>query len=126
MPRERDAGPNVLRNRNHACQRTPPMTDPSDQTSDDPAAPVPTGASGGSSDGDLVARVVEVLEMIRPAIQEDGGDIELVAVDEEAVVHIRFLGARIGCPSSEVTLREGIARNLRDRIPEVTGVVPVN
>ena len=98
------------------------MTDPSDQTPDDPAAPGPSGAS----DGDLVARVVEVLEMIRPAIQEDGGDIELVAVDEEAVVHIRFLGACIGCPSSEVTLREGIARNLRDRIPEVTGVVPVN
>lgn len=106
------------------------MTDPSDQTPDDPAAPGPTGsldgASDGASDGDLVARVVEVLEMIRPAIQEDGGDIELVAVDEEAVVHIRFLGACIGCPSSEVTLREGIARNLRDRIPEVTGVVPVN
>ncbi len=75
---------------------------------------------------ELVARVTEVLELIRPAVQQDGGDIELVQVTEAGLVRIRFLGACVGCPSSEITLREGIARNLRERVPEVTEVVAVN
>ncbi|MEE2972976.1 MAG: NifU family protein [Planctomycetota bacterium] len=66
--------------------------------------------------------MAEVLEQIRPAIRDDGGDIELIDVNEEGVVSIRFLGACIGCPSSEITLRDGIARNLRERIPAVTDV----
>jgi Fe-S cluster biogenesis protein NfuA len=75
---------------------------------------------------DLVARVTEVLELIRPAVQQDGGDIELVQVTTDGTVRIRFLGACVGCPSSEITLREGIARNLRERVPEVTEVLAVN
>jgi Fe-S cluster biogenesis protein NfuA len=75
---------------------------------------------------DLVARVSEVLELIRPAVQQDGGDIELVQVTADGTVRIRFLGACVGCPSSEITLREGIARNLRERVPEVTEVVAIN
>lgn len=74
----------------------------------------------------LKDRVAEVLELIRPAVQDDGGDIELVSVDQDGTVSIRFLGACIGCPSSEITLRDGIARNLRERIPEVTEVVAVD
>lgn len=81
--------------------------------------------SGSAPDGvaqELRAQVAEVLEQIRPAIRDDGGDIELIDVNEEGVVSIRFLGACIGCPSSEITLRDGIARNLRERIPAVTDV----
>ncbi len=67
-------------------------------------------------------RVTEVIERIRPAVQADGGDIELVNVDEAGRASIRFHGACVGCPSSAVTLHHGIERTLRERIPEVTGV----
>ncbi len=70
-------------------------------------------------------RVAHVLTKIRPAIQSDGGDIELVDVTDEGVVHIRFHGACVGCPSSNMTLQHGIEKNLKDRVPEVTAVVPV-
>ena len=70
-------------------------------------------------------RVQGVINLIRPAVQADGGDIELVDVASDGVVHIRFHGACHGCPSSNLTLQMGIERNLRDRVPEVTRVVPV-
>ena len=71
---------------------------------------------------ELAARVRDVLELMRPMIQEDDGDIEFVEVTEEGVVRIRFLGACIGCPSSSHTLHQGIERLLKERIQEVTGV----
>ena len=71
-------------------------------------------------------RVQDVINMIRPAVQADGGDIELVNVDDQGVVSIRFHGACHGCPSSTMTLHMGIERNLREKVPEVTSVVPVN
>ena len=70
-------------------------------------------------------RVQGVINLIRPAVQADGGDIELVDVNPQGVVQIRFHGACHGCPSSNLTLQMGIERNLRDKIPEVTRVVPV-
>ncbi|TVQ64350.1 MAG: NifU family protein [Phycisphaerales bacterium] len=71
----------------------------------------------------LSDRVSNILDLIRPAVQSDGGDIELVDVTDEGVVHIRLHGACVGCPSSTMTLRVGIEKNLKDNIPEVTGVV---
>lgn len=90
-----------------------------------------TGTPGPSdstplADPDLVTRVGEVIELIRPAVQQDGGDVELVRVSADGEVRIRFLGACVGCPSSEITLREVILRHLRDRIPEVSSVVAIN
>ena len=73
----------------------------------------------------LRERVQSVINLIRPAVQADGGDIELVDVNPEGVVQIRFHGACHGCPSSTMTLQMGIERNLRDRVPEVTQVIPV-
>ena len=70
-------------------------------------------------------RVQGVIDLIRPAVQADGGDIELVDVDAGGVVQIRFHGACHGCPSSNMTLHQGIDRNLRERVPEVTRVVAV-
>ena len=70
-------------------------------------------------------RVQGVINLIRPAVQADGGDIELVDVGPDGVVQIRFHGACHGCPSSNLTLQMGIERNLRDKVPEVTRVVPV-
>jgi len=68
-------------------------------------------------------RVATVLERLRPMLRNDGGDIELLGIDEDGVVEVRLLGACIGCPSSSMTLTLGIERNLRDLVPEVTRVV---
>jgi Fe-S cluster biogenesis protein NfuA len=70
-------------------------------------------------------KVQDVINLIRPAVQADGGDIELVDVGADGVVQIRFHGACHGCPSSTMTLHMGIERNLREKVPEVTRVVPV-
>lgn len=70
-------------------------------------------------------RVQGIINLIRPAVQADGGDIELVDVTPAGVVQIRFHGACHGCPSSTMTLHMGIERNLREHVPEVTSVVPV-
>jgi len=71
---------------------------------------------------DLRQRVAFVIDRIRPAVQSDGGDIELIEVTAQGVVKIRMHGACVGCPSSNMTLRIGIERNLKERIPEVTAV----
>jgi Fe-S cluster biogenesis protein NfuA len=73
----------------------------------------------------LKERVAHVIGLIRPSIQSDGGDIELVDVTDDGVVQIRFQGECIGCPSSSMTLQHGIEKNLKDRVPEVRSVVPV-
>ena len=70
-------------------------------------------------------RVADVLDLIRPAIQADGGDVQLIDVDENGVVRVRLHGACVGCPSSTVTLTLGIERNLKDKVPEVAEVVCV-
>ena len=84
-----------------------------------PAAPTTTETPS------LRDRVQNVLNLIRPAVQADGGDVELVDVSSDGVVQIRFHGACHGCPSSTMTLQMGIERNLREKVPEVTQVIPV-
>ncbi len=74
----------------------------------------------------LFQRVEQVIERIRPAVQSDGGDLELVNVTDEGVVQVRLHGACIGCPSSSMTLHMGIERNVREKIPEITGVEQVS
>jgi Fe-S cluster biogenesis protein NfuA len=70
-------------------------------------------------------RIEEVINSeIRPALQADGGDIELVDVDG-GVVKVRFLGACQGCPMAAMTLQMGVERKLKERIPEVERVVAV-
>ena len=65
-----------------------------------------------------------VLEQIRPNLQADGGDVELVDVTD-GVVKVRLKGACSGCPMSTMTLKHGIEKILKDRIPEVKEVVAV-
>jgi len=74
----------------------------------------------------LYERVAFVIDRIRPAVQNDGGDIELVEVTDTGIVRIKMHGACVGCPSSDMTLRIGIERNLKDRIPEITAVEAVS
>ncbi|MGB9623236.1 MAG: NifU family protein [Phycisphaerae bacterium] len=73
----------------------------------------------------LKDRVAEIIDLIRPAVQGDGGDIELVDVDEKGTVSLRLHGACVGCPSSTMTLAMGIERHLKERVPEVAEVVCV-
>jgi Fe-S cluster biogenesis protein NfuA len=70
-------------------------------------------------------KVQEVLNMVRPALQADGGDVELVDVTEDGVVSVRLTGACGSCPMSTMTLKMGIERTLKDQIPEVKEVVQV-
>lgn len=81
----------------------------------------PSNASAAS----LVDQVNEVLDLIRPAVQSDGGDVELVDITPEGLVRVRLHGACVGCPSSIMTLQSGIERNLKQRIPGITGVQAV-
>lgn len=70
-------------------------------------------------------RVDAVLAQIRPMIQADGGDIQLVNVDDKGLVQVRLQGACVGCPASQMTLKMGVERNLMEKVPEVTEVVCV-
>lgn len=69
-------------------------------------------------------KVEVVLAQIRPALQADGGDVELVAVNE-GVVRLKLKGACGGCPMATMTLRHGIKRVLKEQIPEVKEVIAV-
>ena len=67
--------------------------------------------------------IKKVFEEIRPYIQSDGGDIELVGFDEASgIVSVRLHGACVGCAISHVTLYQGVERLLKEKIPEVKGV----
>lgn len=68
--------------------------------------------------------VEKALEFIRPALQADGGDIELVDV-VDGVVKVRLRGACGGCPMSQMTLKMGVERVLKERVPEVKSVETV-
>jgi Fe-S cluster biogenesis protein NfuA len=70
----------------------------------------------------LQDRVARVINLIRPAVQADGGDVELVSISPDNVVNIRLHGACVGCPSSTITLQMGIERNLKEHVPEVNSV----
>ncbi len=74
----------------------------------------------------MQAQVEQTIEAIRPAIQADNGDIFLRGVDEATgVVSVELIGACVSCPASTVTLKAGIERILKDRVPGVTEVINV-
>lgn len=67
-------------------------------------------------------KVSDALSKIRPNLQADGGDVELVDVSEDGIVTVRLTGACRGCPMSQMTLRNGIERYLKKEVPEVKEV----
>ena len=69
--------------------------------------------------------VIAALEIIRPSLQADGGDVELVDVTEDGVVRVRLQGACHGCPMAQMTIKDGIERVLKDQVPGVTEVESV-
>jgi len=73
----------------------------------------------------MMDKVKAVLEEIRPALQADGGDLELVEVTEDGVVKLKLVGACGTCPMSQMTLKMGIEKRLMEKLPEIKEVVAV-
>jgi len=72
--------------------------------------------------GPLFDRVFEAIEQIRPHIQADGGDVRLVEIEDSSIAIVELLGACVGCPMSQITVRHGIEGTLRVLVPEIMGV----
>lgn len=73
----------------------------------------------------LRRRVERTLDRLRPALLADGGNLELVGVDDDGTVRVTLQGACASCPAQGATLRYGIEATLRDEVPEITAVVAV-
>jgi Fe-S cluster biogenesis protein NfuA len=73
----------------------------------------------------LKEKVQSALEKVRPSLQADGGDVQLVDVNEEGVVKVKLMGACGGCPMSQMTLKMGIEKVLKQNVPEVKRVESV-
>jgi Fe-S cluster biogenesis protein NfuA len=87
-----------------------------------------TSSPTTTAQGTLAMReqVEKTIEVIRPALRADGGDIILHEVDEDAgIIRVELIGACVGCPASTQTLKAGIERIMRDRIDGVTEVINV-
>jgi Fe-S cluster biogenesis protein NfuA len=73
----------------------------------------------------MIEEVKKVLDMIRPALQADGGDVELVEVTADGVVKVKLVGACGHCPMSTMTLKNGIEKTLKQKVPGVKEVIGV-
>ena len=70
-------------------------------------------------------KVKEIIESVRPALQGHGGDIELIETNEDNTVKVRLQGACQGCPGAAMTMKMGIERILKEKVPEVKEVVAI-
>jgi Fe-S cluster biogenesis protein NfuA len=70
-------------------------------------------------------RVVSALEKIKPMLRMDGGDVELVDVTSDGVVKVKLKGACGGCPMSQMTLKAGIEKTIKEEVPEIKEVIAV-
>lgn len=82
-----------------------------------------TPAEAVASDDAIDERLRETIEAIRPAVQADGGDIFFHGIDDRGVVTVELVGACVSCPASTLTLKAGVERILKDRVPGVTSVI---
>lgn len=73
----------------------------------------------------MLEKVKEVIEEVKPFLRADGGDVDIVEVTEDGIVKLRLLGACGHCPMSAMTLKMGIEKRLRERIPEIKEVIAV-
>ena len=74
---------------------------------------------------EMTAQVMVVLDEVRPHLQADGGDVELVEVTEDGIVRVTLTGACGGCPMAQITLKNGIEKRLKEKVPGVQSVEPV-
>jgi Fe-S cluster biogenesis protein NfuA len=81
------------------------------------------GCSETNEEKTFEEKVKDVIESIRPALQGHGGDVELIGTDEDNTVRVRLQGACQGCPGATMTMKMGIERILKEKVPEVKEVV---
>ena len=84
------------------------------------------GCSEANTEKTFEERVKEIIETVRPALQNHGGDVELVGTDDDNTVKVRLQGACQGCPGAVMTMKMGIERILKEKVPEVKEVVTVD
>jgi Fe-S cluster biogenesis protein NfuA len=84
------------------------------------------GCSEANTDQTLEEKVKDTIENLRGALQGHGGDVELVSIDDDNTVNVRLQGACQGCPGAAMTMKMGIERILKEKVPEVKQVVAVN
>lgn len=84
------------------------------------------GCDAANAETSFEEKVKEVIESVRPALQGHGGDVELVGTDADNTVRVRLQGACQGCPGAAMTMKMGIERMLREKVPEVKEVVAVD
>ncbi|OYT13152.1 MAG: hypothetical protein B6I19_06600 [Bacteroidetes bacterium 4572_114] len=75
---------------------------------------------------DITTKVENVIDQIRPYLQQDGGDIEFIEMTDDNVVNVRLLGACGSCPHSTMTLKNGVETAMKKAIPQVKSVEAVN
>jgi Fe-S cluster biogenesis protein NfuA len=91
----------------------------------EPLPSLPTGYRNNRKEIPMKEKVQAAIEKIRPMLKADGGDVELVDVSATGVVQVRLQGACSGCPMSQMTLKNGIERIIKQEVPEVTAVESV-
>jgi Fe-S cluster biogenesis protein NfuA len=74
---------------------------------------------------EMKEEVQKIIDRIRPSLQADGGDVELIDVGDDGVVKVRLVGACHGCPMAQMTLKNGIEKSLKQEVPAVKSVVSV-
>ncbi len=84
------------------------------------------GCSEANTERTLEEKVKDTLEAVRESLQSHGGDVELVGIDEDNTVRVRLQGACQGCPGAVMTMKMGIERILKEKIPEIKEVVAVD
>jgi Fe-S cluster biogenesis protein NfuA len=83
------------------------------------------GCSEAEAEKTFEEKVKDVIDSVRPALQGHGGDIELIGTDDDNTVKVRLQGACQGCPGAAMTMKMGIERILKEKVPEVKEVIAV-
>ena len=83
-------------------------------------------ANEANTDQTFGEKVKDTIESLRSALQSHGGDVELVGIDDDNTVKVRLQGACQGCPGAAMTMKQGIERILKEKVPEVKEVVAVD
>ena len=84
------------------------------------------GCGEGNAEQSFEEKVKNIIEAVRPNLQGHGGDIELVSVGQDNTVRVRLQGACSGCPNAQMTLKMGVERLLKEKIPQVKEVIAVD
>jgi len=84
------------------------------------------GCTEANTERTLEEKVKDTIETVRESLQSHGGDVELVGIDEDNTVRVRLQGACQGCPGAVMTMKMGIERILKEKIPEIKEVIAVD